>query len=91
MNVEMVISIGRDTVTTLILMGGPMLLTGAVIGIVVSMLQQVTQLRDQSLTFIPKILGVLVVALIGAPFLIKTIVTFSEKVFYLAQKLGQGM
>ncbi len=91
MSVAMVISIGRDTVLTLVMMGAPMLAVGALIGIVMSMIQTVTQLKDQSLTTIPKILGVLVVTIIATPFLIKTIVGFTNRVFSLAIHLGSAL
>jgi flagellar biosynthetic protein FliQ len=88
MQTETVVAIGKDTIKTLMLMGGPMLIAGAVIGVTVSMLQTVTQLKDQSLTFIPKIIGVLLVTIVATPFLIKTIVEFSLRIFKLAEQLG---
>lgn len=91
MNTNMVITIARDAVTTLLLMGAPMLLAGAFIGIFMSMIQTVTQLKDQSLTFIPKIIGVLVVAIMAGPFLLKTILNFTNRIFLLAEKLGCGI
>ena len=88
MNVELVIKIGKDAILTLLLMAAPMLLTGAFIGVILSMVQSVTQLRDQSITFIPKIVGVFLILLFSTPFLIKTIVGYTYRLYDLIEKLG---
>lgn len=88
MNYATIMQLGKDTIVTVILIGGPMLVVGAVIGVLVSMIQTVTQLKDQSLTFIPKIVGVLAVLLLATPFITKTITGFTFRIFDLAAKLG---
>ena len=90
MSIEMIIYIGKDAVVTLLLMGAPMLLAGALIGILISMMQTVTQLKDQSLAFVPKIVGVLLVLILSTPFLVKTLVDYVNRIFDLAAKLGHG-
>lgn len=90
MSIEMIIAIAKDTIVTLILMGAPMLVSGAVLGIVISMLQTVTQLKDQSLAFVPKIIGVLLVLILFTPFLIKTLTDYCNRIFFLVEKLGYG-
>ena len=87
----MIIAIGKDTILTLVLMGAPMLAVGALIGIIMSMVQTVTQLKDQSLTTIPKILGVMITAIVATPFLIKTIISFTNRIFLMAIKLGSAL
>jgi flagellar biosynthetic protein FliQ len=88
MSTEMIIGIGQDTVITLLMMAAPMLLTGAFIGIFVSMLQTVTQLKDQSLTFIPKIIGVFAVIVFATPFMLNSIVSFTERLYALMIQFG---
>jgi flagellar biosynthetic protein FliQ len=88
MSTEMIVAIGRDTVITLLLMAAPMLLAGAFIGIFVSMLQTVTQLKDQSLTFIPKIIGVFLILIFATPFMLNAIVGFTYRLYDLAITLG---
>ena len=90
MSIEMIIAIGKDAIVTLILMGAPMLISGALLGILISMLQTVTQLKDQSLAFVPKILGVLLVLIFSVPFLIKTLTDYCNRIFLLVEKLGCG-
>ncbi len=91
MSTSMIVALGKDTVITLLLMGAPMLAVGALLGILMSMLQTVTQLKDQSLTTIPKIIGVMAVIIIATPFLIKTIVSFAERIFFMTIELGQNI
>jgi flagellar biosynthesis protein FliQ len=91
MNIEMIVQIGEDTVITLLYMAAPMLLAGAIIGIIVSMVQTVTQLKDQSITFIPKIVGIFVILIFATPFLIKTIVDYTNRIYALAEKMGRGI
>lgn len=90
MTIEMILYIGKDAIITLLLMGTPMLVAGAIIGVIISMVQTVTQLKDQSLAFVPKIVGVLVVLILTTPFLIKTMIDYSHRIFDLAAKLGHG-
>ncbi|EKD27047.1 MAG: flagellar biosynthetic protein FliQ [uncultured bacterium] len=90
MNTAMILGISKDTIYTLILLSAPMLIAGALIGIFTSTLQQVTQLKDQSITFIPKIFGVLLIALFFTPFFIKTLSEYSNRIFLLVEKLGVG-
>jgi len=86
----MIVGIGKDTVMTLLMMAAPMLITGAAIGVFVSMLQTVTQLKDQSLTFIPKIVGVFVILIVATPFMVRNIVEFTERLYALVEFLGKA-
>lgn len=88
MTTDVVVMISKETVMCMIAMGAPMLIAGALIGVVVSMIQTVTQLKDQSLTFIPKIVGVLGITMFTTPFLIRTIVNYTERIFQLAIDWG---
>ncbi len=88
MSTEMIVAIGQDTVITLLMMVGPMLIAGAFIGIFASMIQTVTQLKDQSLTFIPKIIGVFLVLIFATPFMLNAIVSFTRRLYDLAVTLG---
>jgi flagellar biosynthetic protein FliQ len=59
----------------------PMLLTALVIGVVVSLIQAITQIQEQSLTFIPKILGVCAALLLFSSYINSSIMSFTHKVF----------
>lgn len=59
----------------------PMLLTALTIGVTVSLVQAITQIQEQSLTFIPKILGVCAVLLLFGSYINNSIMGFTHKVF----------
>ena len=57
MNQDTVVSLATQAMTLAIEIAGPMMLVGLVIGLVVSIFQAVTSIQEQSLSFIPKIIG----------------------------------
>ena len=60
MTPQMVVSIGREALTVVLMVSGPMLLFGLIIGLVISIFQAITQINEMTLTFVPKILAVAV-------------------------------
>jgi flagellar biosynthesis protein FliQ len=74
---DTVLSLSRDAALTTLLVAGPLLAASLVAGLLVSVLQAVTQLQDPTLTFLPKILAVgIVLALLGH-FLLGQVVGFT--------------
>jgi flagellar biosynthetic protein FliQ len=59
----------------------PVLLVGLVIGLVVSILQAVTQIQEQTLSFIPKILGLVVVIVVAGPWMLGEIVSWTQELY----------
>ncbi len=59
----------------------PALLTAIVVGLIVSLLQAVTQLQDQTLSFVPKIIAMMVVMLYTLPWVLNEIVEYSQDLF----------
>ena len=64
MSVDMVMEIANEALYTIILTSAPLLLVSLVIGLVISIFQTVTSIQEQTLTFVPKILGVFVAIMI---------------------------
>jgi flagellar biosynthetic protein FliQ len=81
MTPDMAINICRKAVQTVLLCAAPMLLAGMIIGLMVSIFQAATQINEQTLTFVPKIVAVFITLLIFAPWLIKVIIAFTLGVF----------
>jgi flagellar biosynthesis protein FliQ len=59
----------------------PMLIAGLVVGLVISVFQAVTQIQEQTLSFIPKILGLVAVVAIAGPWMLSTIVTWTQELW----------
>ena len=72
MTEEMVMKIGSDAIVMIVMLAGPMLAAAMVIGIIVSILQAVTQINEATLTFIPKMIAIILVLVVMAPWMLKT-------------------
>lgn len=81
MTPEMAVAICRKAVQTVLLCAAPMLLAGMIVGLLISIFQAATQINEQTMTFVPKIVAVFVTLLIFAPWLIKLLTTFTTGIF----------
>ncbi|MEA2935632.1 MAG: flagellar biosynthesis protein FliQ [Variibacter sp.] len=64
-----VIDVARDAILTLVLVAGPLMLVGLVVGVVISLLQALTQIQEMTIVFVPKILAIFIAMLIALPFM----------------------
>jgi flagellar biosynthetic protein FliQ len=81
MTEELVMSIGGETLKTMMLIAGPMLIAAMAIGIIVSVLQAITQINESTLTFIPKMVAIILVLVIMAPWMMETLTNYSTEIF----------
>ena len=75
-----VLDIGRDAIWTLIVVAAPMMLAGLVVGVIVALIQALTQIQEQTLVFVPKILAIFVTMLLTLPFLGATMNAFMTRI-----------
>ena len=75
-----VLDIARDAVWVAIMVGAPIMLTGLVVGVIVSLLQAVTQLQEMTLSYIPKILAIFASLLIFLPFMGAQMSSFMDRI-----------
>jgi flagellar biosynthesis protein FliQ len=64
-----VLDVARDAVVTLLLVSAPLMLVGLIVGVAVSLFQALTQIQEQTLVFVPKILAIFLALLIVLPFM----------------------
>lgn len=81
MTQDAVLNIASDAIWTIIVAAGPLLLVSLIIGLIVSIFQTVTSIQEQTLTFIPKLIGIFAVMLLMGSFILNTIVTFMENLW----------
>ncbi len=81
MTPQFVLSLGREAITLTLLVSAPMLILGLVVGLIISILQAVTQIHEMTLTFIPKIVAVAVALLLFLPWMINLMVDFTTRLF----------
>lgn len=77
MNSDFVIALASEAVYTVLKASAPMLVIGLVVGLVVSIFQATTQIQEQTLAFIPKIVAILFAILIFGPWILTTLVDFT--------------
>jgi len=75
------IDIGRDAIIVSLKLGGPIMLLALVVGVVISLVQALTQIQETTLTFVPKIVAILIAMLLLMPFMLTTLTTFTERLF----------
>ena len=76
MSVELSIQVIRSAVLLGLSVAAPMLLTALLVGVVVSLIQAVTQIQEQTLTFIPKLLLVAFVFMVSLPWIVAKLVEY---------------
>lgn len=81
MSPEMAVDICRKAIQTILLASAPMLIIGMVIGLLVSIFQAATQINEQTLSFVPKIVAVFLAMLFFGPWLIKLLTVFTTGLF----------
>ncbi|HET57269.1 MAG TPA: flagellar biosynthesis protein FliQ [Deltaproteobacteria bacterium] len=79
--VDVVIKIAYDAIQMTLLLAAPMLGVGLIIGLAVSIFQAVTQVQETTLTFVPKIVGVLLALVIALPWMISIMISFTHNLF----------
>ncbi len=89
MTPEDVVHIGRKAVETVLLGSAPMLIAAMAIGLIISIFQAATQINEQTMTFIPKIVVVFVTLLIFGPWLMNLLITFSTGIISSIATIGR--
>ena len=64
-----VLDIARDGIWVMLLVGAPMMALGLIVGIIIALVQALTQIQEQTLVFVPKIIAIFVTMLIALPFM----------------------
>ena len=79
MTPQMVLTIGREALTLLLMISLPVLLTVLVVGLVVSIFQAVTQINENTLSFVPKLVAAVLVFAVAGPWMLSTVVDFIRR------------
>ena len=78
MNAADAIDLAHETVIVALKLGAPVMLLALAVGLVISFLQALTQIQEMTLTFVPKMLVILLSLLVLLPFMLTTLTTFTE-------------
>lgn len=80
MDPQQVLTLGRDGLMTLLMVCAPMLLVVLAVGLIVSILQAATQIHEQTLSFVPKLLAAFGTLAIAGPWMLTTLVDYIRQV-----------
>ena len=88
MDAGFVLYLGRHTLETALLVAAPILLTCMIVGIVITLFQAVTSIRDMTITIVPKLLAVGAVTLIFGSWMLQVLLRFTNEIFAYIQNIG---
>ena len=77
MDSQTVIDIGREAIWNMLLIGAPVLVAGMAVGLLIGLLQALTQIQEQTVVFVPKLVAMVLVLSLALPWLIARMVQYS--------------
>ncbi|NLN81199.1 MAG: flagellar biosynthesis protein FliQ [Clostridiales bacterium] len=83
-----ILTICKDSVTTALMIAAPFLVLSLIIGLVISVLQAATQIHEQTITFVPKILSVALILIFLGSWIMNMMIGFTEKIFIYISNLA---
>ena len=81
MTPDTVITIGEQAMYITVLLAGPLLIASLLVGLVIAMFQAATQINEMTLTFIPKLVAIVVVLLLAGPWLLRSLLDFTINLY----------
>jgi len=81
MNIDTIMYLGREALFTTLLVSAPILGTSLLIGVLVSFFQATTHIQEQTLTFVPKIIGVFAVVVLFGSWMVNVMLSFISNLF----------
>ena len=84
MNELVIMTIVKKALITGVTVGGPILIISLVVGLIISIFQATTQIQEQTLTFVPKLIAIILVLVLGGPWML-------NKLFMLTNELFQSI
>lgn len=87
MSESMVIGIIKDAMVVSLKLAGPFLIVGLIVGLIISIFQASTQIQEQTLTFVPKLISIALVGLFLGSFMLHTLMGFTQRIFEIIASL----
>lgn len=81
MTPESVMTIGRQAMEVTVMVSAPMLLVALVVGLVVSIFQAATQINEMTLSFIPKLVGIMIAMVVAGPWMLTVMTDYMRQMF----------
>ena len=85
-----ILDIGRESIVVMIRLGGPIMIVALVIGLIISLFQALTQIQEATLSFVPKVLAVFATLILLMPYMLSTLITYTQGLADRIVGLGAG-
>ena len=79
MNELVIMTIVKKALITGVTVGGPILIISLVVGLIISIFQATTQIQEQTLTFVPKLIAIILVLVLGGPWMLNKLVMLTNE------------
>lgn len=90
MTEELILKLGRDAISTTAMIAAPMLLSALIVGLIVSIIQAVTQINEATLTFIPKMIVIFLVMILAGPWMLDVMSHYTIELFENISTMVRG-
>lgn len=81
MNEDIILDLFRDAIFLILGVSAPMMITALVVGLVIAIFQATTQIQEQTLAFVPKLIAIFLVILVLGPWIIDQMVVYTQALF----------
>lgn len=81
MDAQSAIDIGREAIVITLLIASPVLVSGMIVGLVIGLFQALTQIQEQSVAFVPKIVAMIVALSFSLPWLVARMIDYTQELF----------
>ncbi|MCB2291930.1 flagellar biosynthesis protein FliQ [Clostridium algoriphilum] len=88
MTENIVLTVVKDAISTALLVSAPVLLVVTVVGLIISIFQATTQIQEQTLTFVPKLVAAALIGLLMGSWMLHLMVDFTTRIFELIANMG---
>lgn len=78
---DTVVHIGQQAIWVMIMVGAPTMLTALVVGLLISLVQALTQIQEMTLTFVPKLVAMFAMLIVSLPFMLSQLNDFTVELF----------
>ena len=87
MTIEIATDLMRDALMRILIVSAPVILVTMVVGLIISIFQATTQIQEQTLSFVPKLVAIFVTLILAGNFMINILLEFTRNVFNMISRL----
>lgn len=87
MSIEVVLDVMREALIKTLLIAGPTLVISMVVGLIISIIQATTQIQEQTLSFVPKLVAIFIMLVLAGNFMLNVLIEFTKHLFEIIGKM----